>query len=261
MFYVYMLINQKNRESYIGSTNDLRRRLQEHNHGLEISTKRYMPWELIYYEAYKTETLARNREAKLKQHGNAKRELKLRAGLLRSVNKCSPSTTPVRKSGAGFTLIELLIVIGIIAILTTIGVPNYLNLRNKSRLEVSTQLLVGELNYTMERSGSQEDGNGDGNGDQWWVHLDNPAVGDFYTVCYGTYTASAASCALEGGTEFKRAVLGAGVEFDSSLGLNKDVVFSKATGLPTATTVVIINSTTGAGSKTVTVNLNGSIAF
>ncbi len=68
-------------QSYLGSTNDLRRRFKEHNMGSILSTKRYMPWELIYYEAYSTENLARIREKRLKYHGNAIRELKRRIGL------------------------------------------------------------------------------------------------------------------------------------------------------------------------------------
>jgi putative endonuclease len=67
-----------NNQLYIGSTNNLRRRLAEHNDGKELSTKRYLPWELIYYEAFFEETLARNREKKLKYHGNAIKELKKR---------------------------------------------------------------------------------------------------------------------------------------------------------------------------------------
>lgn len=69
-------------EIYIGSTNDLRRRLQEHNDGKEISTKRYAPWTIFYYEAYLTEKLARLREKRLKHNGNAIRELKKRIGLI-----------------------------------------------------------------------------------------------------------------------------------------------------------------------------------
>ncbi len=82
MLYVYVLKSEFMKEIYIGSTNDLRRRLREHNSKLEISTKRYAPWSVYYYEAYLTEKLARIREKRLKNNGNAIRELKKRIGLL-----------------------------------------------------------------------------------------------------------------------------------------------------------------------------------
>ena len=61
---------------YIGSTNDLKNRFKEHQEGKVFSTKRYKPWLLFYYEAFKTEKLARIREKTLKHNGNALRELK-----------------------------------------------------------------------------------------------------------------------------------------------------------------------------------------
>ncbi|RJO59517.1 GIY-YIG nuclease family protein [Candidatus Parcubacteria bacterium] len=81
MHYVYLLTNRINQTIYIGSTNNLKRRIQDHNKGLIFSTKRYLPWKLIYYEAYSDEALARRREKRLKYHGNSIRELKKRAGI------------------------------------------------------------------------------------------------------------------------------------------------------------------------------------
>ncbi|HBV01802.1 MAG TPA: endonuclease [Candidatus Komeilibacteria bacterium] len=82
MYYVYILISKlKQNEIYIGSTSKLSNRLKQHNSGKIFSTKRYTPWILIYYEAYREERLARSREQRLKQHGNAKKELKKRIGL------------------------------------------------------------------------------------------------------------------------------------------------------------------------------------
>lgn len=81
MYYVYILKSINHHQSYCGSTIDLRIRLKDHNDGKVFSTKRYMPWELIYYEAFKEEKLARAREHKLKHNGNAMHELKKRIGL------------------------------------------------------------------------------------------------------------------------------------------------------------------------------------
>ncbi len=66
MFYVYCLESEKNKELYFGFTTDLRKRFIEHNQGLNPSTKRYIPWRLIYYEGCVEESDAKRREKYLK---------------------------------------------------------------------------------------------------------------------------------------------------------------------------------------------------
>ncbi len=51
MFYVYVLQSQKDGKWYTGATNDLKKRLKEHNEGRVLATKDRRPLELIYYEA------------------------------------------------------------------------------------------------------------------------------------------------------------------------------------------------------------------
>jgi len=81
MFYIYLLRSKKDDKLYIGFTDDLRRRLKEHNSGKSKSTKHRRPLELIYYEAYKLEQDARKRERNLKLFGRALGGLKRRIGL------------------------------------------------------------------------------------------------------------------------------------------------------------------------------------
>jgi len=66
MFYIYCLESEKCDELYFGYTNDLNRRLKEHNQKLNFSTKRYAPWKLIYYEACLNQDDAKRREKYLK---------------------------------------------------------------------------------------------------------------------------------------------------------------------------------------------------
>ena len=66
MFYNYVLQSKKNKSLYIGYTIDLRNRLKKHNQGLNKSTKPYIPWKLIYYEACPNKQDARRRERYLK---------------------------------------------------------------------------------------------------------------------------------------------------------------------------------------------------
>jgi hypothetical protein len=47
MYYVYVLLSEKDERFYTGSTNDLKRRLDEHNAGKVESTKRRKPLKLI----------------------------------------------------------------------------------------------------------------------------------------------------------------------------------------------------------------------
>jgi putative endonuclease len=66
MFYVYLLQSLKDSKLYIGSTADLKRRLNEHNRGQSQSTRLGRPWKLIYYEAYLDKRDADGREKFLK---------------------------------------------------------------------------------------------------------------------------------------------------------------------------------------------------
>ena len=66
MFYMYVLLSEKNSSMYIGYTADLRKRVKEHNQGLNKSTRPYIPWKLIYYEACLNKEDAKRREKYLK---------------------------------------------------------------------------------------------------------------------------------------------------------------------------------------------------
>lgn len=76
MFYVYFLQSESGK-IYYGSTNDLRRRLAEHQAGKVESTHSHT-WRLVYYEAYASEGDTREREQRLKYHGQALAQTKRR---------------------------------------------------------------------------------------------------------------------------------------------------------------------------------------
>ncbi|MFD2568633.1 GIY-YIG nuclease family protein [Pseudotenacibaculum haliotis] len=66
MFYVYVLYSEKFSRTYTGFTNNLERRLKEHNAKRNKSTKAFVPWSIIYKEEVETRVLAREREKYLK---------------------------------------------------------------------------------------------------------------------------------------------------------------------------------------------------
>ena len=67
MWFVYVLESLVNGRYYIGSTNNLERRLKEHNSGKSKYTSLTKPFKIIYIENYETETEARKREFYLKR--------------------------------------------------------------------------------------------------------------------------------------------------------------------------------------------------
>lgn len=76
MHFVYLIQNSASEERYIGKTNDLQRRLREHNNGHQDATNRKEgEWKLIYAEIFRSKEDADEREEKLKQHGSNKRWL------------------------------------------------------------------------------------------------------------------------------------------------------------------------------------------
>ena len=65
-YYTYVLFSHKDGKRYVGWTNNLRRRIAEHNNGKNISTKSRLPLSLIYCEACLSEDDAKQREKYLK---------------------------------------------------------------------------------------------------------------------------------------------------------------------------------------------------
>ena len=75
MYYIYVIQNEcQSDDFYTGYTSNLKQRFSQHNSGCNTSTKG-KKWKLVYYEAYFSESVARNRERMLKHDGRVKRYL------------------------------------------------------------------------------------------------------------------------------------------------------------------------------------------
>jgi len=67
MYYAYILRSEKvPSQTYIGSTNDLKKHLAEHNAGKSIHTNKFKPWTLETYVAFPNQDLAAKFERYLK---------------------------------------------------------------------------------------------------------------------------------------------------------------------------------------------------
>lgn len=62
MYYVYVLLSVVDDNLYVGFTNNLEKRIEEHNRGKNFSTKLRVPLKLIFYEALPTLEEATERE-------------------------------------------------------------------------------------------------------------------------------------------------------------------------------------------------------
>jgi len=80
MFTLYILQSITTNKFYIGHTEDIQRRLLEHNAGKSSSTKSGVPWKIVYTEQYGNRSDAMQRERKLKS-------LKSRESIIRLIQK------------------------------------------------------------------------------------------------------------------------------------------------------------------------------
>lgn len=80
-YFVYFLRSGKNGDMYIGSTQNVEKRVMLHNSGRVRSTKAYGPWELLGQEEFGSRSEAFRREHFLKGH-RQKESLKKKYGLV-----------------------------------------------------------------------------------------------------------------------------------------------------------------------------------
>lgn len=75
MFFVYVLLSKKDRNIYIGQTENIEKRLKCPNSGKVTSTKYRRPLELLYFEKFETRKEALINEKKFKK-GYKREEIK-----------------------------------------------------------------------------------------------------------------------------------------------------------------------------------------
>lgn len=75
MYTVYIIQSKSSGKRYIGHTDNLEKRLNEHNAGANNATKLFSDWELIYSERLDSRSLAIKRE-KFFKTGDGRKVLK-----------------------------------------------------------------------------------------------------------------------------------------------------------------------------------------
>jgi putative endonuclease len=72
-YFVYILYSNSINKYYVGHTDDLERRLHEHNTGqTRYTSSRGNRWTLVYQEAYDSRALAMKREREIKAQKSRK---------------------------------------------------------------------------------------------------------------------------------------------------------------------------------------------
>jgi len=72
MAILYILQSETTHRFYVGSTNDLARRMDEHQRGHSLATRGRGPWKLVYQEQLGTLADARRREIEVKRWKSAR---------------------------------------------------------------------------------------------------------------------------------------------------------------------------------------------
>jgi len=75
MYFIYAISSLERNYIYVGLTDDIERRISEHNGGKNKTTKPYLPFILIYTEEFTTRAEAREKE-KYYKSGVGKEKLK-----------------------------------------------------------------------------------------------------------------------------------------------------------------------------------------
>ncbi len=77
-FYVYLIVTEINRKivSYVGYTNNLKKRLKLHNSSKGAKFTRGKKWKMIYFKNYKSKKIAMSEEYKLKKNYSLRKKIK-----------------------------------------------------------------------------------------------------------------------------------------------------------------------------------------
>ncbi len=77
LYFVYILLSLKDNRLYVGCTNNISRRIKDHNYGKVYATKNRRPLVVIYSEKFEHKADAFNRERYLKTLWSARFKKKI----------------------------------------------------------------------------------------------------------------------------------------------------------------------------------------
>ena len=79
MYFVYLLVskNKKRTISYVGYTNNIKKRLKNHNDSKGAKFTRGRKWKLAYYKRYDKKNIAMKQEYKLKKDYKLRNTIKI----------------------------------------------------------------------------------------------------------------------------------------------------------------------------------------
>ena len=146
-----------------------------------------------------------------------------------------------------FTLIELLVVIGITAILAVFFIMSPLSFRSQQDLNLTVSEMIAVLRNAQDNSISQESGS------VWGIYFDNINGSGFYDFFSGSNYSSV--------NIVSRSSLRSNIKFvQPAIGSSSTVIFSAVSGLPVAsTTIIIALREDSSSSRAITINANGQI--
>lgn len=150
-----------------------------------------------------------------------------------------------KKTSSGFTLLELLIVMGILAILSTIGTGFYRNFSKGVEIGTANKNIVSELRNARSKSMQGE------NDLKWGIHFVNGTEDYFELFSTPTDYSSISKTVVE------TTVLPGTVKFKTPTeGISTDIIFDKIYG---STTPAVIEITTEGAVATTTITALGNI--
>ncbi len=77
-YYVYMLLAKNSKISYVGYTNNLKKRISLHNSGKGAKFTRGRKWKLIYKQMFTSKSDAMKNEISLKKNSLLRKKIKLK---------------------------------------------------------------------------------------------------------------------------------------------------------------------------------------
>jgi Tfp pilus assembly protein FimT len=153
----------------------------------------------------------------------------------------------------GFSMVELLVVFALAILLGIIMVPNLSSWRNRTDFDSTVRQIATILREAQSRSMAQASST------SWGVRFENSTTtAPFYALFATSYGA---------GTTIGYYRLPVSVRYSTSSlaqGSSINITFAQITGLPSATTSIMLELTAGSrqiATSTITVSANGSINY